>query len=156
LLALGEREHVEPRLTALEMIFRSFRKAESQRDPALVGVWHHWSYRSTGLYTSASTSSESRRAVQLGADGSAIERSSHEGIGNVSAPHYFGGYVGNTSSGRVGTWSAGDGMLFVRWTDGASAAWRYRIEGPPGQRRLLLFAQGATDPVEWTEQPTIV
>jgi hypothetical protein len=156
LVALGERAHVEARLATLEAIFGSFGTGEGQRDPALAGTWHHWSYRSTGLYTSSSISSESRRVVQLAADGSASERSSHEGIGSVHAASYHGGYVGETSGGRVGTWTAGDGVLYVRWSDGAALAWRYQVDGAPGNRRLLLFVDGDRKPMEWTERPIVV
>ena len=146
-------------LSTLEQIFASFRKGEGRRDPALVGVWHHWSYQgSSSMYSGASTSSETRRVMQLGADGSVVERSSHEGIGNFTGKDGLGntawtaGYGSQSNDGRTGTWTAGDGMLYVQWSDGASAAWQYQLGGAPGSRRLVLLAPGAREPIEWTEQ----
>lgn len=156
LVALGERANVDARLATLEAIFASFRKGEGRRDPALVGTWHHWSYRIGGMYTSSSISSESRRVVLLGADGTALERSNQENVGSVQTAHAYGGFVGQNAGGRVGTWTAGDGMLYVQWADGASAVWRYQLDGAPGNRRLLLFADGQQKPMEWTERPVVV
>ena len=161
ILGLGERSRIEGRLPALEAIFASFRRGERRLDPALVGLWHHWSYRSTGggYGSGASTSSETRRTVQLGADGSVAERSSHEGIGNFQGKDGHGdvawnaGYASQSGDGRSGTWSAGDGMLFVQWSDGSGAAWHYQLQGAQGNRRLVLVAPGDSKPTEWTERP---
>ncbi len=157
IVAIGEAERIEARMPALEQIFGSFRKGEGRRDPALVGVWHHWSWRG-GKYTS----SESRRAMQLGAGGEVVERSSHEGVGNFTGKDGGGntawtaGYASQDQDGRTGTWTAGDGMLYLTWSDGTSAAWQYQLGGGPGNRKLILLAPGAREPVEWTERPVQV
>jgi hypothetical protein len=54
IIAIGEKPRVERRMPALEQIFASFRKGAGRRDPALIGVWHHWSYKG-GQYTSSPT-----------------------------------------------------------------------------------------------------
>ena len=163
IIGLGERARVEQRSAALERIFASYRRGEGQRDPALVGTWHYWSYSGTSsLITGSSTSSETRRTVMLGADGSLIERSSHEGIGNFhdssgGVRDYLGGYASQRSDGRSGSWSAGDGMLFVSWSDGQQSAWRYQLSGLPGSRHLTLHeVSGGGKPMEWSEQPVVV
>ncbi len=160
-IGVGERPRVEARLPVLERIFASFRRGEGRRDPALVGVWHHWSYRGGGP-TSASTSSETRRTMRLGADGSVVEGSSHEGIGNFTGRDGYGnmawsaGYASHSGDGRTGTWTAGDGGFYITWSDGTQAAWQYQLHGVPGQRRLLLINPGQRAPYEWTEQPIVV
>jgi hypothetical protein len=162
-IALGEQARVAARAPALEAIFGSFRQREGRRDPALVGTWHHWSYKgSTSAYSGSSTSSETRRTAHLGADGAFVERSSHEGIGSFHGKDGLGnrawdaGYAAQSSDGRTGTWTAGDGMLHVQFADGTTAAWHYQLTGAPGGRRLVLLAPGAREPMEWTEQPVVV
>jgi hypothetical protein len=91
-----------------------------------------------------------------------MERSSHEGIGNFTGKDGYGntawtaGYASQDSGGRAGTWTAGDGMLYIQWSDGQSAAWQYQLGGSPGSRRVTLRAPGAREPMEWTERPVSV
>jgi hypothetical protein len=103
-----------------------------------------------------------RSQTLLAPDGSVVQRSSHEGIGNFSGKDMYGdttwtaGYAKQSGGGRAGTWTAGDGMLYVQWADGPMMAWRYQLQGPPGNRQLLLYAPGEAKPIEWREQPVVV
>ncbi|MBI5513016.1 MAG: hypothetical protein HY909_04565 [Deltaproteobacteria bacterium] len=161
-LALGERPRVEARLPALEAIFGSFAKREGRRDSALVGTWHYWSFRaSNSNFSGASTSSETRRTRHLGPDGTVVDRSTHEGVGSFKGKDGVGdttwtaGYAAQDHGGREGTWTAGDGVLYIQWSDGATAAWQYQLQGAPGARTLLLLVPGEK-PLEWTERPVVL
>lgn len=149
-LAVGECARVEPRHAAVAGVARSLRMGQGQRDPRLVGSWHHWSYRGSSGLTGASYGTETRRQVLLAADGSAAEASSVESSGFVSGS---AGWAGQGQEQRRGTWTAGDGTLFMRWNDGTSAAFQYQVSGVPGARRVLLVAPGMDKPLEWNEQP---
>lgn len=157
IIALGEQPRVEARLPALETIFASFRKGEGRRDPALVGVWHYWAFKATG-----NVSSETRKTMQLAPDGTCAERSGHEGIGNFTGKDGAGntawtaGYGAQSSDGRTGTWTAGDGMIYIQWQDGTGLSWQYQLSGNPGSRRLMVQAPGAREPLEWNERAVVV
>lgn len=157
IIALGEAPRVTGRLPALEDIFASFRKGEGRRDPALVGVWHYWSFKATG-----NVSSETRKTMQLAADGTVVERSGHEGLGSFTGKDGLGntawtaGYGAQSSDGRTGTWTAGDGMIWIQWQDGSGLRWQYQVGGPPGGRRLMVQAPGAREPMEWNERAVVV
>lgn len=65
IVAIGEKPRVEAREAVLQQIFLSLKAGQKQRDPALVGTWHHWS-------------PQARRTLLLAIDGTAIEKA-HEG-----------------------------------------------------------------------------
>jgi hypothetical protein len=160
---IGEPGTVAGRLPALEGVFASIAWGPGDLDPALVGVWHHWSYRSSGSIAMGSSHSvETRAVVQLGPDGSALMRTGSETSTHLQGRDGYGerswnaGIHGQGQGGRAGTWSAGGGMLYVQWSDGTQVAARYHVGGPPGGRRVVLEVAGQDKPVEWTEQPVQV
>lgn len=158
-LALGEPPRVEPRLPLLEAVCRSLRFGQAQRDPQLVGLWHYWSYQgSSSLISGSSHSVETRKQAQLTADGRIFESSSSETSGGVSGKDMYGnleygaGWAGQGGNQRHGTWTAGNGMLYIQWSDGESAALQYGVQGFPGSRRLILVVPGTNRRFEWNEQ----
>jgi hypothetical protein len=124
LLGLGERPRVEARLPALESMFLSLKRADVRRDPSVVGIWHHAPHAEAGQ-------PNARITAVLGSDGSAELR--------------------GPEGGKVGTWTSGDGVLFLQWIDGSSAGAQYQVEGRPGGRRLTLLFIGERSPMEWSE-----
>jgi len=143
---------LERRLPSLEAVFASLAWGQGDIDPALVGVWHHWSYRSSGSIASGGMhSAETRRVMQLAADGSAALRSGTET--STTVPN--ASVVGQGGQGRSGAWSAGAGMIYVTWTDGTQLTAQYQISGPPGGRRVVLQVPGEAKPVEWTERQIV-
>jgi hypothetical protein len=160
---LGEPAVVARRQPALDAVFASLAWGQGDVDPALVGVWHHWSYRSSGSIAFGSSHSvETRSVVQLAADGTALLRSGSETSTNLQGRDGYGdrtwsaGIYGQGQQGRAGSWSAGGGMLYLTWSDGGQLAYRYQVGGPPGARRVVLQALGDAKTIEWTEQPVTV
>lgn len=152
-VGLGERARIEARILILDQIFRSYTQGQGLRDPALVGTWHYWSY--TG---GQHASSEHRRVVQLAPDGRLVEQSLHEGSANLAGRDAYGnqawnaGYASQNTSTRHGTWTAGESILYITWSDGQQAAWPYQVAGVPGQRKLLLASGTGGPPIEWLER----
>ncbi len=156
-VGIAEPAILAGRLPALESVFVSLAWGEGDQDPALVGEWHAWSYQA-GTYLSA----ETRQTIELAPDGTAAMRSSTETAGNLKGRDAEGntswtaGIAGQRGHQRIGTWSAGGGMLYLIWADGTSATWKYQVSGARGDRRVTLVAPGASKPTEWTERPVQV
>ena len=51
-----------------------------------------------------------------------------------------------------GTWSAGNGKLYVIWQNGSLSEWAYTVSGQSGARKLLLKGDHQPKPDEWMEQ----
>jgi hypothetical protein len=154
ILALGETKQIELREKTLRGIFASFAAGEGQKDPQLVGAWKYWSYKgsATGNY-----STEQTRFMTLAADGACAWSSNSESIATVKGRDsqgnetFYGGVAGNKGDADRGTWSAGDGKLYVMWQDGTLGEWTYQVQGVRGNRKLLLLSGNQSKPEEWME-----
>jgi hypothetical protein len=163
-IGIADPAALASRLPALEGVFTSLAWGEGDQDPALVGVWHHWAYSSSGpaTYTGSFLSAETRQVIELAADGTAAMRAATEtsaslkGRDSQGATTFTAGMAGQRGTRRMGTWSAGDGRLYLIWADGTSTTGQYQVSGPPGDRRVTLLAPGAAKPIEWTERPVEV
>lgn len=158
-IGIADPAALERRRPALDTVFSSIAWGEGDRDAALVGIWHQRSYSSSGGGTGqGSHSAETRRIIQLAADGSARMRSSTEtsasmkGRDSYGDPSWTASTYGQGGDEKSGTWNAAGSMLYLLWSDGATASLQYKISGAPGARRVTLL--GGDKPVEWTERPT--
>jgi hypothetical protein len=153
LIALGQTDKIATREGVLQAIFASFGAGAGKRDPALVGQWKFWSYKSTadGKY-----GTETTRFMVLRPDGTCSWSSKGESSGVFSGRNQLGEQTWNQTIGGVnqdadqGTWSAGDGQLFILWGDGSTGTWDYTVSGTPGTRKLLLKGN-KPQPDEWME-----
>jgi len=153
-VALGETARVKSREKTLRGVFASFAAGAGEKDPQLVGAWKNWSYKSSA---DGKFGSESTRWMSLQADGTALWKSRGENSGTFSGKDslgnetFSGGIAGQSSDSDRGTWSAGEGKLYVQWQDGTLGEWSYRVDGAPGNRRLFLQSAGQNKPEEWVQ-----
>lgn len=124
-------------------IFQSFTWGEAQRDPALVGSWYSEGGGYSEGYGGDYASSGTTRQYWFQADGSARYR--YESSVSVDVE----GMSGFSSSGgevQDGTWSAGDGVLYLRFQDGSDQEYRYEWiqDGSGGRALVLTDAEGTT------------
>jgi hypothetical protein len=153
LAGLGARERVLRRDPVLRRIFATFAvgrpgepaDVESFRgkagDPLLVGVWLHEKHFGTGTFSSSTV-----RTFAFRADGTFVS------MGKYVAANDFE-TTGSDTSRRVGGWTASEGKLTLRWSDGETITVAYHVEDPsqPGTtaatmgKRLMLVttAEGA-------------
>jgi hypothetical protein len=139
--AIGAKPRVAARLPALAGIAATSAFGDPLLDPQLVGAWSN-----TEHYSSGSFSGSAQTVMRLNPDGTCSQ-----GGGRVMASlgvtddqgDWLGAVAGDTGPGREGQcghWCAGHGVLYVRtnevpcWVPSA----RYCVEGPPGQRKMLL------------------
>jgi hypothetical protein len=74
--------------------------------------------------------------------------SGKDSLGNQT---FVGGVAGQSENGDRGTWTAGNGKVYVQWQDGSTGEWSYRVGGLPGNRRLFLQDANQSKPDEWVE-----
>lgn len=157
LAGLGTRQRINQDDPTLREIFSTFAWSEAQIDRELIGVWHYWSYSSSGLGGSGMSSTETRRACTLKADGTFTWEGSTEGyisaankdsLGEVTSK---GAAASKRGSGAKGTWAAGEGKLYLTHDDGTYVAVKYTVKGEKGNR-VLYIDSGSAKPQEWTEK----
>ena len=113
-----------------------------------------WSYTSSA---DGKLGTERTSFVVLQADGNVLWKTQSESSGSVTGRDSLGnekfsaGWAGQGENSSQGTWSAGDGKVYVRWQDGTLGEWAYRLSGAPGNRRLFLQAADQKKPDEWVE-----
>jgi hypothetical protein len=103
-------------------------------------------------------STERTRLMALRADGTCLWSSRSESSGSargtdsLGSETWRGGLAGSSGGSDQGTWSAGNGKLYVMWQDGSLSEWSYSVSGAAGSRKLLL--RGADQPKadEWMEE----
>jgi hypothetical protein len=155
LVALGEKDQINRREKTLRGIFASFAAGEGQKDPRLVGTWKYWHYSTSAL---GGFSTERTRFLRLGTDGTCLWSSQTESGGNVRGRDSGGndtwtaGVAGMGGDSDRGTWSAGNGKLYIMWQNGSLSEWAYSISGQTGGRKLLLKGNHQLEPDEWMEQ----
>ena len=153
-LALGEASRVKSRGGILRGVFASFAAGAGEKDSQLVGAWKFWSYSSSA---DGKFGSERSRWMSLMADGTALWKARSESSGTLSGRDslgnetFSGGIAGQSGDADRGTWSAGEGKLYVQWQDGSLGEWSYRVGGMPGNRRLFLQSAGQGKPEEWVQ-----
>ncbi|MDB6041123.1 MAG: hypothetical protein JWM99_4964 [Verrucomicrobiales bacterium] len=153
-VALGETARIKSREKTIRTIFASFAAGAAEKDPQLIGSWKFWSYSASA---DGKFGTERSRFMTLQSDGTALWKGRSESIGSVSGRDYLGnetfsgGVAGQNGSSDRGFWSAGDGKLYVRWQDGSTGEWSYRLGGVPGNRRLFLQAADQKKPDEWVQ-----
>ena len=157
LAGLGLKKRVMEDDKTLREIFGTFAWGAAQLDRDLIGVWHYWSYSSSGLGGPGMSSTETRRTCTLKEDGSFTWDGSTEGyisatnkdaLGDVTAR---GAAASNRGTGAKGTWAAADGKLYLTHDDGTYVAVKYTIKGQKGNR-FLYIDNGAKKPQEWSEK----
>lgn len=155
LFAIGKEAALTGRERVLRGIFASLAAGEGQKDPLIVGKWRFWSYSSSAV---GSLGTERSKLMLLKADGTCAWSSRTETSGNFKGGDslgnetWVGGLAGVGQDADTGTWSAGDGKLFIQWKDGSVGSWDYKLGGVPGNRRLFLTGKGPK-PDEWVEAP---
>jgi hypothetical protein len=155
LVGLGEKQQIAAREKTLRGIFASFAAGEGQKDPQLIGTWKYWHYSSSAL---GGFSTERTRFLVLRADGTCLWSSRSESSGSVRGTDSLGnetwnaGVAGTSGDRDRGTWSAGNGKLYVVWQNGSLSEWSYTLTGQPGGRQLLLKNSTQQKPDEWMEQ----
>lgn len=153
LIALGETDRIAKREAVLEKIFASFGAGAGKRDPAIIGQWKFWGYKASA---DGKFGTETTRYMLLRSDGTCSWSSKGESSGIFSGRNqlgeqtWAGGVAGTNQDADQGTWSAGDGQLFILWGDGSVGSWDYTVSGVPGARKLLLKGN-KSQPDEWME-----
>ncbi len=144
LVALGLEGNVEAREEQVRKVFGSFGFGAGKRDAQLVGKWV---LRSTSAiqnnspfetaWSRAQAVSENRSWITFSPDGT---------WKRLDKYHMLAGAGGlwiedkkNTVS--EGTWSAGDGVLFLTWKDGGWNDYKYQVQTAGGGRRLRLVSE---------------
>jgi len=127
--AIGSEDVIAARQQTVREIFSSFDAGAEERDPQLVGVWQ----------TTAASDKSSR--YTLGADGTLTKVTRLQTI--VDAPGVSLDTDDQTETMR-GTWSAGDGRLFVLWENGTTddVAYEARTDTAGSRVAMLSGAQG--------------
>lgn len=153
-VALGETGRIKSREKTIRTIFASFAAGAAEKDPHLVGTWKFWSYSASA---DGKFGTERSRMMTLQSDGTVLWKGRSESSGSVSGRDYLGnetfsgGVAGQTGSADRGFWSAGEGKLYVRWQDGSTGEWSYRLGGVPGNGRLFLQTADQKKPDEWVQ-----
>ena len=156
ILAMGKQERITQRDATLRAIFATLVAGAGERDPALVGRWKYWTYKSSanGAYSSERTS-----WLTLKADGTCLYSSKSESSASLSGKNaggettWTGGFAGQGSDGDRGSWTGSQGQAYVIWEAGGSEASSYKVQGNPGHRKLFLQRPGQKEPVELMEAP---
>lgn len=157
LCGLGLKPKVMQDDKILREIFSTFAWGAAEIDRDLVGVWHYWSYSSSGLGGPGMSSTETRRACALKEDGTFTWEGNTEGYISATNKNALGevtssaSAVGNKGTGAKGTWAAADGKLYLTHDDGTYVAVKYQIKGERGNR-FLYIDNGGKKPQEWSEK----
>ncbi|MHC4916961.1 MAG: hypothetical protein ACYTGB_15885, partial [Planctomycetota bacterium] len=144
LIALGLEGTVEAREEQVRKMFGSFGFGAGKRDAQLVGKWV---LRSTSAIRNESPfETDWSRAQAVAENRSWITFSADGTWKRLDKYHMLAGAGGlwiedkeNTVS--EGTWSAGDGVLFMVWKDGGWNDYKYQVQGSGGGRRLRLVSE---------------
>jgi hypothetical protein len=131
--AIGSEDVITARQQTVREIFSSFDSWEGERDPQLVGLWQ------SGLGDEGVSDRSSR--YTLGADGTLTKVTRLQII--VDAPGVSLDTEDQTETIR-GTWSAGDGRLFVLWGNGSTddVAYEVRTDSAGSRVAMISGAQG--------------
>ena len=132
--AIGSEDVITARQQTVREIFSSFDAGPGERDPQLVGVWQ------SGLRGDGVSDRSSR--YTLGEDGTLIKVTRLQSI--VDAPGVSLDTDDDQTETMSGTWSAGDGRLFVLWENGSTddVAYEVRTDSAGSRVAMLSGAQG--------------
>jgi len=138
--AFGIKDKVLAREADLKTIFNSFGFEAGKQDPAVVGAWQLFATRTlrnedninftTDDPRRASSVSSEQTTLLLRPDGTAQRVSIYRMIAGGGAA---GGSskvwidTGEQKDKKTGRWNAGNGTLFVMWSNGAMDSWRYGL-----------------------------
>jgi hypothetical protein len=127
--AIGSEDVITARQQTVREIFSSFDAGAGERDPQLVGGWQ----------TTAASDRSSRYTLE--ADGTLTKVTRLQTI--VDAPGVSLDTDDQTETMR-GTWSAGDGRLFVLWENGSTddVAYEVRTDSASSRVAIISGAQG--------------
>lgn len=132
-------EKMRQRERTVQRIFASLGEASPQRDPMLVGAWRTSSTESDSS-SSGSVFFRTDSVYTLAPDGRLTSRSRTRG--NVTGAA-GGTAVRDSEEQSAGSWSAGDGRLFITWEDGSSSSGSYEAGGDV----LTVRMDGARTPL---------
>jgi hypothetical protein len=156
LVAIGEKALISKRDAFSRAMFGTVGDTEAQLDPALIGRWHYYSYKSSA---DGKFGTERDEHIVLAPDGAVSARQRSESSGNFSgkdsggAETFRGGVSGGKSGGSRGRWSAGGGKIYIQWEDGSTEAYEYVVRGGRGARRVNSRPVGSSaKPQEWAEE----
>jgi hypothetical protein len=127
--AIGSEDVITARQQTVREIFSSFEAGAGERDPQLVGVWQ----------TTAVSDRSSRYTLR--ADGTLTKVTRLVTIGDVPGVLLDTDDEPETMS---GTWSAGDGRIFVLWENGITddVAYEVRTDSAGSRGAMLNGPQG--------------
>ena len=130
--AIGSEAVLMAHQQTVREIFASFNAGDGERDPQLVGEWQ--TVRDDG-------GSDRSSRYTLGADGTLTKVTRSQTI--VDAPGVSLDTDDQTETMR-GTWSAGDGRLFVLWENGSTddVAYEVRTDSAGSRVSMISGAQG--------------
>jgi hypothetical protein len=126
--AIGSEDVITARQQTVREIFSSFDAGAGERDPQLVGVWQ------SGLPGDRVSDRSSR--YTLGADGTLTKVTRLQTI--VDAPGVSLDTDDQTET-MSGTWSAGNGRLFVLWENGATDDVAYEVRTDSAGSRVAML-----------------
>ena len=131
--AIGSEDVMTARQQTVREIFSTFDAGAGERDPQLVGLWQ------SGLRDDEVSDRSSR--YTLGADGTLTKVTRSQTI--VDAPGISLETEDQTETMR-GTWSAGDGRIFVLWENGSTddVTYQVRTDSAGSRVAMLSSAQG--------------
>jgi hypothetical protein len=137
----------------LKAIFTSFGFEAGKQDPAVVGAWQLFSTRTIRnedqqKFTSddprrASSVSNEQTTMEFRPDGTVVRTSIYRMIAGGGAA---GGSstvwidTGDQKETKQGKWNAGNGTLFIMWSDGSMDSWRYGLVKEGGAVALKLLS----------------
>lgn len=125
IVIIATDEKMRQRERTVQRIFTSLGQAEPQRDAMLIGTWQTSSTESESS-SSGSVFFRTDSVYTLTSDGRLTSRSRTQG--NVTGAA-GGTAVRDTEEHSAGSWSAGDGRLFISWEDGSSSSGSYDANG---------------------------
>jgi hypothetical protein len=122
---LATTEHAARRDGVARQIFDSFHWGEASLDPALVGSWSQSGGGTSESLGGQFSSVGVERSYRFEPNGTAFYSS--ESSVSVDVEGLSGGRT--SSSSNRGTWSAGSGVLYIRYQDGTEHEFQYRLTG---------------------------
>ena len=155
-LAVGDAARLNARSDTLKTVFKTMVIGPSQTNPALTGVWYKKSYYSSNSgYSGSNFNTSSTRTTGLYADGTCA--ATNQMVLSAAMKDYRGDPSGSANGefqGDVerGRWAASADRLYILWNDGTLATWRFHVQGPPGNRAMVLYPQQGEKDL-WTEDP---
>ena len=153
LTAVALDERLERREVTLAKILTTVDVAPPVIDRRLVGVWHHKSYRSTGIGVRDRLNFASTTRIILLADGTCHAGGNTAISGTLRNP----GETVSTSLTSLarscpehGRWAAANGRVYLAWDDGAVGGYGVHVQGSAGRREALLTSPTGRKQL-WTE-----